>query len=263
VAVTRVLPRVRCHLVGLADPARGQDDRWGTEHHEAARLPPVGEGARDATPIREEPRDRALHEHLDPRLDGPVLERADHLEPGAIAHMGQPGIPVTAEVALEYAAVRGAVEQGAPRLELEHPVRGLLGVDLCHAPVAQHLAAPHGVPEVDPPVVLRVDVGQRGGDPALGHHGVRLAEQRLAHQRCPRPPGGGLDGRPEPRPTGPHDNHIERVGLVVGHQKNLGSLMAPVATRRTYRSVRATPARLTQAIGMWRALRDETNRQSR
>ena len=263
VAVTGVLPGVRCHLVGLADPTRGQNDRRGTEHDEAARLPPVAEGARDAVPVREEPRDRALHEHLDPRLDRPVLERADHLEPGAIAYVGQPGIAVTAEVALEDAAVRGAVEQGAPLLELEHPLRGLLGVDLCHAPVAEHLAAPHGVPEVDPPVVLRVDVGQRRGDPALGHHGVRLAEQRLAHHRRPRALGGGLDGGPEPGPAGPHDNHIEGVGLVVGHQKNLGSSMAPVATRRTYRSVRATPARLTQAIGMWRALRDETNRQSR
>src|ERR687891_1578450 len=114
VAVTGVLPGVRCHLVGLADPTRGQNDRRSTEHDEAARLPPVAEGARDAVPIREQPRDRALHEHLDPRLDRPVLEGADHLEPRPVAHVGQPGIAVTAEVALEDAAVRGAVEQGAP-----------------------------------------------------------------------------------------------------------------------------------------------------
>ena len=192
-----------------------------------------------------------------------MLERADHLQPGAVADVGQPGVPVTAEVALEDAAVRRAVEQGAPLLELEHPLGGLLGVDLGHPPVVEQLAAAHRVAEVHLPVVLGVDVAEGGGDPAFGHHRVRLAEQRLAHQRRPGALRGRLDRRPQAGAAGADDDDVERVRLVVGHQKNRRSSIVPVATRRTYRSVSATPTRLTQAIGMWRALSAETSRQSR
>src|SRR3712207_8498128 len=52
-------------------------------------------------------------------------------------------------------------------------------VQLGHAPVVEHLAAAHGVPEVHPPVVLGIQVRHRRGDAALRHHCVRLAEQRL------------------------------------------------------------------------------------
>ena len=44
-AIAAVLPGVRCHLVGLADPARGQDDRLGRERDRLARRPPVAERA--------------------------------------------------------------------------------------------------------------------------------------------------------------------------------------------------------------------------
>jgi hypothetical protein len=124
---------------------------------------------------------------------------------------------VAAEVALEDAAVVGAVEQRPPLLQLVHPVGGLLGVQLGHPPAVEHLAAAHGVAEVHPPVVLGVDVAHGGGDAALGHHRVGLAEQRLADQGGAGPPFVGLDGGPQAGPAGPDDDDVELVGLVLGH----------------------------------------------
>ena len=132
-----------------------------------------------------------------------LLQRADHLEAGPVADVGEAGVAVAAEVALEDAPVRGAVEQGAPLLELEDAVGRLLGVELGHAPVVEHLAAAHGVAEVDLPVVLGVDVAHGRGDTALGHHGVGLAEQRLAHQRGARPLRSASMAARSPAPPAP------------------------------------------------------------
>src|SRR5437588_728111 len=89
-----------------------------------------------------------------PHQDGLLLERPDHLEAGAVAHVGEARVAVAAEVPLEDPPVRGPIEEGPPALQLEDPLRRLLGVQLGHAPVVQHLAAAHGVAEVDLPVVL-------------------------------------------------------------------------------------------------------------
>ena len=59
-----------------------------------------------------------FHVHVDALMDAVILQRADHLEAGAIADVREPRIAVAAEVALEDAAVGRAVEQRAPRLEL-------------------------------------------------------------------------------------------------------------------------------------------------
>jgi hypothetical protein len=57
-----------------------------------------------------------------------LLECADHLETGAVSHMGQARVAVAAEVALQDAAVLGAVEESTPLLELEHACRRFLRV---------------------------------------------------------------------------------------------------------------------------------------
>src|SRR4030067_496569 len=59
-----------------------------------------------------------------------------------------PPAPGVAEVALRDEAGLGAVEQRPPLLQLEHPVGRLLGVELGHAPVVEHLDAAHGVADV-------------------------------------------------------------------------------------------------------------------
>src|SRR5205085_3519063 len=118
----------------------------------------------------------------DALVHGVLLEDADHLEAGAVTNVREPRVAVAAEVALEDEPVLRPVEQRAPFLELEDPVGRLLRVELRHPPVVEQLPAAHGVAEVDAPVVLLPYVPERGGDAALGHDGVGLAEERLADQ---------------------------------------------------------------------------------
>ena len=147
--------------------------------------------------------DGALHEHVDAEAHGALLQGADHLQAGAVADVGQAGVAVAAEVALADQPVGGAVEQGAPLLQLPHPLGRLLGVQLGHPPVVEQLAAPHGVAEMDLPVVLGVQVAHGRGDAAFGHDGVGLAEQALADHRGLGAGVVGGDGRPQARPRRP------------------------------------------------------------
>jgi hypothetical protein len=137
--------------------------------------------------------------------------------PISVADVGQTGEPVAPEVALEDQPVLGPIEQGSPVLELADPVGGLLGMELGHAPVVEHLAAAHGVPEVDLPAVIGVHVAQCRGHASLGHHCVGLAQQGLAHQCRPQSPCLGLDRRPQAGAAGPDDDDVEVVGLVLSH----------------------------------------------
>src|SRR5262249_50521409 len=189
--VAGVLPAVAGDLVGAADAAGGEDDRFGAEHLEAAALALVAERADHAAAVFEQPDDRALHVHVNALMNAVILEGADHLEPGPVAGVREPRIAVAAEVALEDAAVLRAIEHRAPGLELADPVGRFLGVQLRHPPVVDVLAAAHRIGEVHLPAVAIVDIGERRRDTALGHHRVRLAEQRLAdesdrHAACRR-----------------------------------------------------------------------------
>ena len=69
-------------------------------------------------PSCQQPQDRAFHEDVDARRRRTVLQRADHLQAGAVADVRQPRVAVAAEVALQDAAVLRAVEERAPVLEL-------------------------------------------------------------------------------------------------------------------------------------------------
>jgi hypothetical protein len=89
---------------------------------------------------------------------------------------------VAPKFSLKDATVGSSIEYGSPRFELAHPCRRFLRVQLRHSPVIQILAATHGIGEVNLPVVAIVDVAERGGDPALRHHGVGFAEQRFADE---------------------------------------------------------------------------------
>ena len=148
-------------------------------------------------------------------MDPVVLERADHFEAGAVPDVGEARVAMPAEVALEDAAVLGPVEKRAPPLELEHTLGRLLGVQLGHPPVVQHLPAAHRVAEVDLPVVLWPHVAERRGDAAFGHDGVRLAQERLADEADRDALRRGLDRRPEPRATGADHDDVVLVCLVV------------------------------------------------
>ena len=174
VAVARVLPAVARDLVSSPDAARREHHRLRAKRHESPALALVAEGADDAATVLEQSNDRALHVHVDPLVDPMILERPDHLETRAIAHVREPRIAMAAEIPLEDAPVLRPIEHRAPGLELANPVGRLFRVQLRHAPVVDVLPAPHGVGEVDLPVVAVVDVGHRRRNAAFGHHSVRL-----------------------------------------------------------------------------------------
>lgn len=190
VAVAGVLPGVGGHLEGLADAAGGQHHGRGLQREETAGLALVAEDTGDAVAVLDDAGDRALLEDLQPGLvvpglglvlllkgDDLLLEGADQLQAGAVPDMGEAGVLMAAEVPLGDLALGGAVEERAPGLQLPDPVRGLLGVQLGHPPVVEELAPAHGVAEVHLPVVALVDIAHAGGDAALGHHRMGLAEQ--------------------------------------------------------------------------------------
>ena len=230
--VTGALPRVGREPPRLAEPAGGDDDRLGAEGHETPGLAPEADGpVHGACVVLQEPYDLALHEDVDPDRHGAVLQGPDHLETGPVAHMGEAGVAMAAEVPLQDPAVGCAVEQCAPLLELEDAIGGLEGVDLSHAPVVEHLAAADGVAEVDLPVVLGPHAAECRGDAALGHHGVRLSEEGLAHKCRAGSHLARFDGRPQARSTGADDDHVEVVPFGISHQKILGSLKVPDDTR--------------------------------
>ena len=136
----------------------------------------VAEGSGDAPGIDQQSEDGALHVYFHAGMDAVILQSADHFKAGAIADVGQTGIAMAPEIALENASVLGAIEQRAPGFQFAHTVGRFFGVQFSHAPVVEVLAAAHGVGEMDAPVIAIVDVGEGGGDSAFGHHGVGFAE---------------------------------------------------------------------------------------
>ena len=117
------LPRVGGDHPALAHTAGGYDHRLGAEDDELARGAPVPDGAGHRTVgVAQEAEHLDLHEHLDPVRHRFLLQGPDQLQAGPVADVGQSGEPVTSEVALEDEPFLGPVEQGAPVLELTHPV---------------------------------------------------------------------------------------------------------------------------------------------
>ena len=179
--VARVFPTVAGDLEGAPDAAGGQHHRFRLPQMEVALLAVVSAGARDAARIQQEAEHGALHVDFHAGVDAVILKRADHLEAGAVADVGQARIAMAAEVALQNPAIFGAVEERAPCLQFAHALGRFLGVQLRHAPIVEVLPAAHGVGEMNAPVVAIVDVGQSRGNAAFGHHGVRFAQQRFAN----------------------------------------------------------------------------------
>ena len=138
-----------------------------------------------------------------PRVNALILQRANHLEPGAIAHVREPRIRVPAKIPLQHPAILRAVENGSPLFEFAHAGRRLLRMKLRQPPLIEKLAAAHRVAEMHLPAIARLDIRQRRRHAPLGHHRMRLAEQRLAHQRRLRPLRRSLDRRPNPAPPAP------------------------------------------------------------
>jgi|GEM_PF-6852184 len=179
VAVCGVFPAIAGDREGLADPTSCQHDRLGPKDDELAAFAEIAECAGDAVVVLEEGDDRALHVEVDSSVDAVILESANHFEARPVADVSEAGILVAAEIALENAAILGAIEKSAPGLEFENAGGRLLGMHLGHTRVVEVLAAAHRVGEVDAPVVTLVDVADRRRDAAFRHDGMSLAEEGL------------------------------------------------------------------------------------
>src|SRR5215210_5679608 len=106
------------------------------------------------------------------------------------------------------------VEERTPLLEFVDPVGSLFGKRLYHLPVVEELAAPHGVDKMPAPGVVGVDVPDRGGDAALGHDGVGLAEQTLGDDADREAVLRRGDRGPEAGPSGADDQDVVLARLV-------------------------------------------------
>jgi len=210
-AVAGALPGVGRDLIHLQDAAGRHDHGFRLEDDELAALAPVADGAADVSAVGQQLLERALHVHVDALVDGVLLEGPDHLQPGPVPDVGQAGVAVPPEIALEDQPFLGPVEERTPLLQLEDAIRRFLGVDLGHPPVVQQLAAAHRVAEVDVPAVFLPDVAQGRRDATLGHDGVGLAQQRLADQGGFRAVRRCLDRCPQAGPAGPHDDDVVLV----------------------------------------------------
>ena len=109
-------------------------------------------------------------------VHGAILQRADQLEAGAVSDVSKSRVGMRSEGPLVDAALPGAVEDGSPSLELQHPVRRLLRVDLGHLPVVDELAALHRVGEMHLPRVLVGDVVHGRRHATFGHDRVGFAQ---------------------------------------------------------------------------------------
>ena len=135
---------------------------------------------------------------LDAQLGDAILQTANHFQAGAVADMAESPIRMGAKRTLQDATIGGPVEDCPVGLEFVDTFRGLASMQLGHPPVIDQLSAAHRVLEVDLPIVIRVDVAQRGGDATFGHDRVGLAQQRLAHDGHLRAGRRGLDRELEP-----------------------------------------------------------------
>ncbi len=192
-------------------------------------------------------------------MDAVILESANHLEDGAIAHMGETGIAMAAEVALQNAAVLGAVEQRPPGLQFVYAFRSFFGMQFRHPPIVQIPAAAHGVGGMHASVVAVVDIRQSRGNAALRHHRVRFAKQRFADHADFDAGGGRFDGSAQPRSAArADDQHVVGETLEFRHLQK--SPVMPNAHRAEADGEirKPTQKRLAQAHRLYPAFRQLT-----
>src|SRR5437899_4544948 len=140
-SVSGVFPTIARDFVGAADATGREYDRFGAENLEASALALIAESADYAVAIFQQGKNRMFHVHIDSLMNPVILKRADHFQAGAIPHMRETGIFVTAEISLQNPPVLCPIENCAPSFKLPHTVRRLHGVQFGHAPVVDVLPA--------------------------------------------------------------------------------------------------------------------------
>ena len=148
-----------------------------------------------------------------PGGDRPVLERADHLEPGPVADVGEARVRVAAERALEDPAVLGAVEHGAPAARARGPGPA--------PPVAWSWAIRGLLSSLPPTIVSRkwtchesaaATWARAAATPPSAMTVWALPRSDLHTRPTLRPGRLRLDRRPQARAAGADDQDVVRVG---------------------------------------------------
>ena len=140
-AVAGIFPTVAGDFERAPDATGGQHNSLRLEQSKSPALAVVTERAHDAAAIFEQHQDGAFHVNIHAAVHAVVLQCANHFQAGAVADVRQTRIFVSAEIALQDAAVCGAVEQRAPRFQFADAVGRLFCVQLGHAPVVEVLSA--------------------------------------------------------------------------------------------------------------------------
>jgi hypothetical protein len=83
------------------------------------------------------------------------------------------------------------------------------------------------------PVVGLIHVGHRRGNATFGHHCVRFAEQRLAHNTNTHSLGQGFNCGAKASAARADDEHIVFVDFVLGGHSSRISFRSPAETVRT------------------------------
>ena len=151
---------------------------------------------------------RVFHVHIDSLVHAVILQCANHFETGAISHVREPRIFMTAEISLQDPPVLRAIEDCAPRFELAHAIRRFLCVQFRHAPIVDVLTAAHRVSEMDFPIVAVIHICERGRDAAFRHHGVRFSQQRFANHPDRNAGRGSFNRRAQSGPAGADHEHV-------------------------------------------------------
>ena len=157
-----------------------------------------------------------------------VLQGADHLQTGPVAHVGQARVFVAAEVTLEDSAFFGPIEYRSPGLQLADTGGRLLGMNLRHARVIHVLAAAHGVGKMDLPVVALIHVRERRRDPPFGHNRMSFTEQTLRNDSHGNARRRGSNGGTQSCSSRADDQNVVFANQVFRHQKILQSVQIPI-----------------------------------
>ena len=101
-AVARVFPGIRRDRPSFADAASGDHHGLRLENARSALVRAnIRRRPRNAIAILQQPRDGALHVHIEAHLHAAILQRANHFQAGAIAHVAEPLVGVPAKRALQ------------------------------------------------------------------------------------------------------------------------------------------------------------------
>src|SRR5262249_56882142 len=108
-------------LVGPANAASGQDNRFSAKDFEASAFAFVPKRSDHAIAVFEQRKNRVLHMDIDAAMHTVILQSANHFQACAIAHVRETRILVSAEMPLQNSSVFVSIEHGAPRFKLTDP----------------------------------------------------------------------------------------------------------------------------------------------